>query len=121
MATRHFEKRAHQRYPLMLRVAAEVTPVTAASQKRETVRFDVLSSNVSRGGMMVHYNEDRLQQGYSLTLRFPTPDKGLIQLVARVVWTRRNSINLLGRYSAGLSFSQKIPDESVNSMLAISS
>jgi len=121
MTTRHFEKRAFQRYPLMLRVSAEISPVTSTSQKRETLRFDVLSSNVSRGGMMVHYNEDRIQQGYSMTLKFPTPDKGLIQLNARVVWTRRNSINLLGRYSAGLAFSERIPDESVNSMLAISS
>ena len=66
--------------------------------------------NVSKAGMLIHCDTDiAAHTVMEISLCAPT-DGHPVKLVAEVAWSRRNSINLFGHYSAGLMI-RKIADK----------
>ena len=71
--------------------------------------FTARTVNLSRDGLLINSDADLLPQTQmELTLSAPT-DGHLIRIQGEVAWSRRNSINLFGRYAAGLKI-RKIDD-----------
>ena len=82
-----------------------------ASQKGS--EFPARTINVSKSGMLIHCDTDITQHAVlEITLNAPT-DGHSVKLVAEVAWSRRNSINLFGHYSAGLMI-RKIADKDMS-------
>lgn len=78
--------------------------------------FSARTVNLSREGLLINSDSDLLPQTQmELTLSAPT-DGHLIRILTEVAWSRRNSINLFGRYAAGLKI-RKI-DEADRKMLS---
>lgn len=64
--------------------------------------FSARTVNLSRDGLLINSDADLLSQTQiEITLSAPT-DGHLIRIQGEVAWSRRNSINLFGRYAAGL-------------------
>ncbi len=64
--------------------------------------FAARTVNLSREGLLINSDADLLPQTQmELTLSAPT-DGHAIRIHGEVAWSRRNSINLFGRYAAGL-------------------
>ncbi len=64
--------------------------------------FTARTVNLSRDGLLINSDADLLPQTQmELTLSAPT-DGHVIRIHGEVAWSRRNSINLFGRYAAGL-------------------
>lgn len=71
--------------------------------------FPARTVNLSRDGLLINSESDLLvSTRMELTLSAPT-DGHLIRIQTEVAWSRRNSINLFGRYAAGLKI-RKIDD-----------
>jgi len=66
------------------------------------IEFPAKSINVSRDGVLIHSNLDLIPRTQlALTMNSPT-DGHPIRLTADVAWSRHNSIDLFGKYAAGL-------------------
>lgn len=64
--------------------------------------FSARTVNVSRDGLLINCDADLLA-GTPLEVTWNAPDDGrVVRIQADVAWSRRNAINLFGRYSAGL-------------------
>jgi len=68
--------------------------------------FPAKTINVSRDGMLINLEYD-LVPGSQLEVSFNAPsDDRPAKIIALVAWSRRNAINLFGRYAAGLKMSR---------------
>lgn len=66
------------------------------------VEFPAKTINVSRDGVLIHSNLDLIvRTQLALTMTSPT-DGHPIRLTAEVAWSRHNSIELFGKFAAGL-------------------
>jgi hypothetical protein len=64
--------------------------------------FTARTVNVSEDGILINCDVDILQRArLELSLKAPADDH-VIRVEAEVAWSRKNSINLFGRYAAGL-------------------
>ena len=64
--------------------------------------FEARTINVSNDGILINCDADILQRTrMELTLRAPA-DGHIIKVDTEVAWSRKNSINLFGRFAAGL-------------------
>jgi len=64
--------------------------------------FEARTVNVSNDGILINCDADVLQRTrLELKLRAPA-DGHVIKVEAEVAWSRKNSINLFGRFAAGL-------------------
>jgi hypothetical protein len=89
--------------PVNCRVLGAGT-VTVPSQRGAppTRDFSAKTVNVSRDGLLINCDADLLLgTPLEVTLNAPT-DGHVVRITADVAWSRRNSINLFGRYAAGL-------------------
>jgi len=72
------------------------------SESQKGSEFPARTINVSKSGMLIHCDSDITAHSImEISLNAPT-DGHPVKLVAEVAWSRRNSINLFGHYSAGL-------------------
>lgn len=83
-------------------------PVFSSSNQRATPEnspeFDAKTINVSQGGMLLNTEMDLWPRTeLELTLRSPLDGRPM-RITAEVTWSRRNAINLFGRYGAGVKF-----------------
>jgi hypothetical protein len=81
--------------------AASALPSYRAALEKHG-EFLAKTINVSRSGLLINSDAD-LVPGTRLALTLEAPDDGhTIRIEADVAWSRRNSINLFGRFAAGL-------------------
>jgi hypothetical protein len=116
------EKRVHERFTLKLKGSAEVLYRRRLDQAYQDPKlkgsgiFKVESVNVSSGGLMIIFDSE-ISAGDVLRIFFTHPeDHSEIQLEGQIQWLRRNAMNHMGRYCAGISF-RNIPDKAVESLL----
>jgi putative ABC transport system permease protein len=109
------ERRRHPRYALALRGTASVIELPARwSRTREA--FEILSADVSLGGMKVHF-ADRVRVGDRVRLAFAAPGGGRVVHDAVVRWTRRGLGNPLGEITAGLAFRNDLDEAEIETLL----
>lgn len=64
--------------------------------------FPAKTINLSRNGMLIHCDTD-LFPNATMEISLNAPNDGHpVKITAEVAWSRRNSIDLFGHYSAGL-------------------
>jgi len=101
------EKRTAPRVTTVVPVECRVLgagTVTIPSQRGAppTRDFSAKTVNVSRDGLLINCDAD-LMMGTPLEVTLNSPTDGhVIRIQAVVAWSRRNSINLFGRFAAGL-------------------
>lgn len=93
-----YEKRQSPRFTYETTAFAEV-----ANRRIAATGFKVLTANVGEGGLLVT-TDHPLSIGDLLRTVFTATDEGPVELMAKVVWMRKNSVRLLGWYTAGLAF-----------------
>ena len=87
--------------------AASLPSLRAADPK---AKFSAKTVNVSREGILINSDTDLVPTGL-LEVAFTAPGDGrAIVFMADVAWSRRNAMNLFGRYAAGLKI-RKIADK----------
>lgn len=109
MAVRQ-EKRATPRVTTVVPVHCRVLhlPVFTTENRRATPEnnpeFEARTINVSQGGMLLNTEMDLWPRTeLELTLSSPIDGKPM-RITAEVAWSRRNAMNLFGRYGAGVKF-----------------
>jgi hypothetical protein len=109
------ERRAHQRYALTLRGRGTFLSVPTR-WLHEKEAFEVVSEDVSLGGMQVHFNEP-VRPGDAVRLKFSVPKRGAVKLDTVVRWVRRSPGSRLGDTSAGLAFEDDVPRRDIEALL----
>ncbi len=111
MLARH-EKRGTPRITTIVPVHCRVLALPVASTANTGRRggndrhpeFDAKTINVSRNGMLINTEVDLWPRTeLEVTLTSPV-DGNQIRMTAEVAWSRRNAMNLFGRYGAGIRF-----------------
>ncbi len=99
------ENRTSTRYPTMIRGYAQ-------GKAGGTQSFEVVASNVSEGGLLLHTNHGApLAEGDLLTLTFmPLLAGKLIVVKGAIAWVADAAAPALGRRSFGLAFLGANPD-----------
>ena len=102
------EKRVTPRITTVVPVNCRITGSGSAAlpswrnDSQKGNEFPARTINVSKSGMLIHCDTDIATHAVmEVSLNAPT-DGHPVKLVAEVAWSRRNSINLFGHYSAGL-------------------
>ena len=97
-------RRHDVRYPLTLAGAATALYRRSPDGSPASPRFTLETINVSRGGMMVAFDQD-VSDGDVLVMHFTGPDTGAgLEVEGRIQWLRRNTTGLLGKFFAGVMF-----------------
>lgn len=109
------ERRANPRFRLTLHGRGTFLSVpTRWLREKET--FEVLSEDVSLGGMQVHFNEP-VKPGDAVRLKFHVPKRGLVELDTVVRWVRRDPGSRLADTSAGLAFQDDAKRRDIDALL----
>lgn len=90
--------------PVTCRVTSGAEPLPSYRNAPETKgrEFAARTVNLSRDGVLINSDVDLLPRTeLELTLSAPT-DGRPIRIAAEVAWSRRNAMNLFGRFAAGL-------------------
>ena len=102
------EKRSSPRITAVIPVVCRVMkygPNDLPSLRHVTAKpseFQAKTINVSRDGVLIHSNLDLIPRA-QLAMSMNSPNDGHpIRLTAEVAWSRHNSIELFGKYAAGL-------------------
>ena len=103
------EKRKAPRITTVVPVTCRVTnegkvalPSLRGGEQQRGTTFSARTVNVSREGILINSDTDLLTQTHlEISLNAPT-DGHPIRIAAEVAWSRRNAMNLFGRYGAGL-------------------
>jgi hypothetical protein len=109
------ERRTHGRYSLTLHGRGTFLSVPTR-WLHEKEAFEVVSEDVSLGGMQVHFNEP-VRPGDAVRLKFAVPGHGVVQLDTVVRWVRREPGNRLADTSAGLAFSDDVARKNIEALL----
>ena len=96
-----YEKRAHPRFTYDTTAFAEVANRRIAGEA--ATGFRIRTANAGEGGVMVTTDQP-LSIGDLVRIVFTAQHEEPIELMAKVVWTRKNSVRLIGWYTAGLAF-----------------
>ncbi len=96
-----YEKRASPRYTYEATAFAEV--VNRRMSGEAGTGFRIQTANAGEGGIMIT-TDQAVSVGDVLRIVFTARHEEPIELLARVIWTRKNSVRLLGWYTAGLGF-----------------
>lgn len=97
-----YEKRAHVRFTYETHAFAEVANRRIGGEA--ATGFRIRTANISEGGAMI-VTDQPMSVGDLLRTVFTNKDEEPIELMAKVVWLRKNSVRLLGWYTAGVNFS----------------
>jgi len=116
------EKRAAPRITTVVPVKCKVTGhgVHALPSWRKAsdkgTEFDAKTINLSRSGALIHCELDLMPRS-QLEISLNAPDDGHpMKFTAEVAWSRRNSIDLFGHFSAGLQI-KKIAEKDMASLV----
>lgn len=109
---RHDEKRTAPRTTTIIPVKCIIVgprasaPLSFRTRQAQGSEFPAKTINVSQEGLLINCESD-LTVGTQLQISLSAPTDGhSIQLHADVSWSRKNAINLFGRYAAGLKIKQ---------------
>jgi len=80
---------------------ARIVPVSRASTPATPGACDAIVVNVGEGGLQVT-TDSEIRTGAPMRVAFDDP--GIPEVLATVVWVRRNRTRVLGDYTAGLVF-----------------
>ncbi len=97
--------------PVHCRVTGHTGPTLPSQRGLRGIAQDFTAKtvNVSRDGVLINCEID-LPSQTQLELELRAPGDGhLIRILTEVAWSRRNAMNLFGRYAAGLKV-RKITD-----------
>jgi hypothetical protein len=103
--------------PVNCRIVTEGKPVLPSQRSERTVggTFSAKTVNVSRDGMLINCDSD-LVPGAQIEIAFDSPADGKhVKITATVAWSRRNAMNLFGRYAAGLMV-RKISEKDLSAL-----
>lgn len=114
----HQEKRKAPRIttvvPVTCRVVASGTASLPSARGTEHSRgstFSARTVNISHNGILINSDTDLMPQTQlDISLQAPT-DGHAIRIAAEVAWSRRNAMNLFGRYGAGLKIREIKPKD----------
>lgn len=102
------EKRGTPRVTTVVPVTCRVVGHAVSSlpsrrgETARTIEFSAKTVNVSRDGVLINSETD-LPPETQLEITLAAPGDGHpIRIVTEVAWSRRNAMNLFGRYAAGL-------------------
>lgn len=96
-----YEKRAHPRFTYETRAFAEVANRRIGGEA--ATGFRIQTANVGEGGAMI-VTDQPMSIGDLLRTVFTNHNEEPVELMAKVVWLRKNSVRLLGWYTAGVAF-----------------
>jgi len=109
------ERRANQRFRLTLRGRGTFLSVPTR-WLHEKEAFEVVSEDVSLGGMQVHFNEP-VRAGDAVRLKFTVPRRGALTLDTVVRWVRHRPGSRLADTSAGLAFQDDARHKDIDALL----
>ena len=93
------ERRAHPRYPLLVRGEAKHAHLAGAGV------FAVVASNISMSGMVINADSgDTVNVHDIFKLTFPLLHEPPVELQVRVVWKREGVESTIGEWSFGILF-----------------
>ena len=114
---RHDEKRTAPRTTTVMPVKCIIighqasAPLSFRTAQAEGSEFPAKTINVSKEGILINCDSD-LTVGTRLQIVMTAPTDGhQIHLHADVAWSRKNAMNLFGRYAAGLEIRKIEPED----------
>ena len=96
-----YEKRAKVRFSYDTTAFAEVANRRISGEA--ATGFRIRTANAGEGGVMITTDQP-LSVGDVLRVVFTAKDEEAIALMGRVIWMRKNSVRLVGWFTAGLEF-----------------
>ena len=116
---RHDEKRTAPRTTTVVPVQCIIighqasAPLGIRTTQAKGTEFSAKTINVSKEGILINSNSD-LTIGTQLEVVMTAPTDGhQIHVYTDVAWSRKNAINLFGRYAAGLKIKKIEPKDRV--------
>lgn len=114
----HQEKRKAPRITTVVPVTCRVTASAVASlpsargaEQHRGTTFSARTVNISHDGILINSDTDLMPQTQlEMTLQAPS-DGHTIRILAEVAWSRKNAMNLFGRYGAGLRIREINPKD----------
>jgi hypothetical protein len=114
----HLEKRKAPRITTVVPVTCRVTtaavaalPSARGAEQHRGTTFSARTVNISHDGILINSDTDLMPlTQLEMTMQAPS-DGHAIRILAEVAWSRKNAMNLFGRYGAGLKVKQIDPKD----------